>query len=304
MGGTQQDAVEIVVPTEVVETAAQSLGVFFEAICKVDRHANARDFLDLSKAYKRAMVLQCYTSIENRKLLEVGSGFGTNLAVWLKHFHVDARGVEPGSEGFNHGYLASRKLLEANGLDPERVMNASGEALPFADGSFDIVYSANVLEHTTDPEQVLREALRVLRPGGLLHMEMPNYLSFFEGHYMVVQPPILWRPMLWWWVKLVIRRDPAFVNTLQTKVNPVWCRQAVARLSREYPLTLVSLGEELFLKRLCQPFEFETKMAANEIGGLIGLVQRLNWGNWIGHLMVALRVYYPIYLTVRKSGRA
>jgi hypothetical protein len=37
---------------------------------------------------------------------------------------------------------------------------------------------------------------RVLRPGGLLHMEMPNYLSYFEGHYLVFQPPIIWKPML------------------------------------------------------------------------------------------------------------
>src|SRR4029077_17355172 len=106
-------------------------------------------------------------------------------------------------------------------------------------------YSANVLEHTQNPEQVLRESVRVLRRGGLLHMEMPNYLSYFEGHYMVVQPPIFWKPMLGWWVRVIFRRDPAFAQTLQTKINPLWCKRMVKELSRTYSLELISLGGDL-----------------------------------------------------------
>lgn len=291
---------EIVVPAEVFEIAAESVGAFFEPICKVDRHANVRDFLDPSKAYKRAGILQRYTSLESKKLLEVGSGFGTNLAVWIKRFHVDAYGVEPGGEGFNQGYIASRKLLAANGIDPDRVVNSAGESLPFADESFDVVYSANVLEHTAVPERVLSESLRVLRSGGLLHMEMPNYLSYFEGHYMVIQPPIFWKPMLAWWVRLVFRRDAAFARTLQTRINPVWCRRTVRKLARTYPLDLVSLGDDLFLERLSQAFTFETQMAASKLQGTIAALKKMNRGNWIGRLIVAVQGYYPIYLTIRK----
>jgi SAM-dependent methyltransferase len=294
---------EIVVPADVFETAAESIGAYFEPISRVDRKTCARDFLDLSKSFKRAAIIQRYTRLEGAKVLEVGSGFGTNLAVWLKHFQVDAYGVEPGGEGFNQGYLASRRLLAANGLDPERAINSTGEWLPFPDDSFDLVYSANVLEHTADPERVLMESVRVLRPGGVLHMEMPNYLSYFEGHYMVFQPPILWRPMLGWWVRLVFGRDPAFAATLQTKVNPVWCRRMVREVGKKYPLELVSVGEELFLERLTQPFTFEMQTVASKIGKAIGIFRRLNVGNWMGHLIVLLQGHYPIYLTVRK-GRA
>ncbi len=42
----------------------------------------------------------------------------------------------------------------------------AGERLPFADGSFDLVTLAWVLEHLDEPRQVLRELGRVLRPGG------------------------------------------------------------------------------------------------------------------------------------------
>ncbi len=293
---------EITVPPEIVEMAAQSIGAFFEPICKVDRHSNASDFLELSKSFKRAALLEKFERLAGKKVLEVGSGFGTNLAVWIRHFDADAYGVEPGGTGFNQGYIASRMLLAANGIAPERVMDSAGESLPFPDASFDIVYSANVLEHTADPERVFMESLRVLRPGGLLHMEMPNFLSYFEGHYMVVMPPILWKPMLAWWVWLVFRRDPAFARTLQTRVNPLWCRRQVKKAAKMYPLELISLGEEAFLERLTKAFQFEAQMVANSAGGMIAALQRINRGNWVGRLIVALQGHYPIYLTVRKGS--
>jgi ubiquinone/menaquinone biosynthesis C-methylase UbiE len=295
---------EIVVPAKIFETVAESMGAFFEPISRVDRKTSSRDFLDLAKSYKRAEILKRYTSLDSKKLLEVGSGYGTNLAVWLRHFNVDAYGVEPGGEGFNQGYLASRELLAANGMDPERVCNATGEHLPFPDESFDIVYSANVLEHTENPEQVLKESVRVLRRGGLLHMEMPNYLSYFEGHYMVMQPPIIWKPLLPWWVRFVIRRDPAFARTLQTQINPVWCRRMVKEIARTHPLELISLGDDLFLERLSHNFVFETTVVAGRLQGLIGVLRTINRGNWVGRVIVALQAHYPIYLTVRKGPAA
>jgi SAM-dependent methyltransferase len=56
-------------------------------------------------------------------------------------------------------------------------------ALGFAAGSFDFVYSFNSFEHFPDPEIVLQEALRVLRPGGYLYLEFgPLWLSPRGAH--------------------------------------------------------------------------------------------------------------------------
>lgn len=198
--------------------------------------------------------------------------------------------------------MASQKLLQANGIDPGRVTNAFGESLPFADKSFDIVYSANVLEHTQNPEQVLREAMRVLRDDGRLFIEIPNFLSYFEGHYMVVMPPVLWRPILAWWVKLAFRRDPSFVYTLQTKINPIWARRQVRELSKLYRFDETSIGQEMFLNRLSKSFAFEAKIVEGRIGGLMRAVQAVNAGNWLGHLFIALQAYYPIYIKLHKIG--
>lgn len=54
---------------------------------------------------------------------------------------------------------------------------ADGQSLPFAEASFDAVGLYSVLEHVPDPELVLSEGLRVLRPGGRLIVVGPHLLS-------------------------------------------------------------------------------------------------------------------------------
>lgn len=60
---------------------------------------------------------------------------------------------------------ATQRLAETRGA---RVMEADASALPFAEGSFDLVSVANSLHHFRSPGKVLAEALRVLAPGGHL----------------------------------------------------------------------------------------------------------------------------------------
>lgn len=53
----------------------------------------------------------------------------------------------------------------------------AGEPLPYADDSFDLLISMDVIEHLPDPKPWLRENIRVLRPGGHLFLTTPNYGS-------------------------------------------------------------------------------------------------------------------------------
>jgi SAM-dependent methyltransferase len=50
---------------------------------------------------------------------------------------------------------------------------ATAERLPFADGELDFVWIFDMLEHVDDPDLVLREAARVIRPGGGFHIVLP-----------------------------------------------------------------------------------------------------------------------------------
>jgi SAM-dependent methyltransferase len=95
-------------------------------------------------------------------VLEIGPGGGNNLA-FLSTPRRDLRwiGVEPNP--FFHDRLRARG--ERLGIDVD-VRSATAEALPVADHSVDAVISTLVLCSVRDPEVVLREVRRVLRPGG------------------------------------------------------------------------------------------------------------------------------------------
>ncbi|MDQ3896159.1 MAG: class I SAM-dependent methyltransferase, partial [Actinomycetota bacterium] len=54
-------------------------------------------------------------------------------------------------------------------------VNGDAIALPFADGSFDRVIAAEVLEHVVDDRAAMAELARVLRPGGTLAVTVPRW---------------------------------------------------------------------------------------------------------------------------------
>ena len=58
----------------------------------------------------------------------------------------------------------------------------SGMQLPFADGSVDICYSSNVLEHVPEPWRMAEEMVRVTRPGGLVYLSYTVWFGPWGGH--------------------------------------------------------------------------------------------------------------------------
>lgn len=75
-------------------------------------------------------------------------------------------------------------LGELSGLgepEPGTVLG-SGMDLPFADGSFDVTYSSNVLEHVPDPWRMADEMVRVTKPGGLVFLSYTLWWGPWGGH--------------------------------------------------------------------------------------------------------------------------
>jgi SAM-dependent methyltransferase len=70
-------------------------------------------------------------------------------------------------------------------VDPRADVDAFCDAhdLPLPDGSFDAVICTAVLEHVLDPERVVAELRRVLRPCGLVYTEIPFMQQVHEGAY-------------------------------------------------------------------------------------------------------------------------
>jgi glycosyltransferase involved in cell wall biosynthesis/SAM-dependent methyltransferase len=97
------------------------------------------------------------------RLLDVGCGGG--------HFMAAARrqGWRPIGTDLSH-----EACLAVRGTAAAPAVSADADDLPFRTGVLDAVALVNVLDHTTRPRAVVREAARVLRPGGLLVVRVPN----------------------------------------------------------------------------------------------------------------------------------
>jgi SAM-dependent methyltransferase len=104
------------------------------------------------------------------RLVDVGSGTGALLAQ-LRPLAREAVGVEVDDEAL--------ALARSRGLD---VREAQAGALPFADGSVDVVTSFDVLEHLDDDVAAGREIRRVLRPGGAAIVTVPAYSWLWTEH--------------------------------------------------------------------------------------------------------------------------
>ncbi len=69
---------------------------------------------------------------------------------------------------------------------------ARGEDLPFDDDSVDVVVLNHIYEHVVDPEAVVADIHRVLRPGGLLYLGVGHRWQLIEPHHRL--PFLSWLP--------------------------------------------------------------------------------------------------------------
>ncbi len=104
-----------------------------------------------------------------RRALDIGCGRGLLLQA-LRDAGFQAIGTE----------LSGFAFTAAPGV---ALVHARAEALPFADASFDLVVLWHVLEHVPDPAMALGEVARVLRPGGVLALAVPNFGSWQARHF-------------------------------------------------------------------------------------------------------------------------
>ncbi len=99
------------------------------------------------------------------RILDCGCGPGsitTGLARWAPD--GEAVGIDIGAEQLE----GARAIAREQGVTNVTFRQGSIFDLPFADDSFDVVFSQTVLFHVPHPEKALAEIKRVLRPGGLV----------------------------------------------------------------------------------------------------------------------------------------
>ncbi len=113
-----------------------------------------------------------WASLDGCRLLDVGCGLGMYTKAFRRYTPC-VFGVEIETERAREAWEQERV---------KGVVVAPGEALPFADESFDVVFNHEVLEHVTDDVRVVAEMVRVCRVGGRVVTFCPNRWYPFETH--------------------------------------------------------------------------------------------------------------------------
>lgn len=117
------------------------------------------------------MIRRAAPMVAGGRVLVDGSGVGT---------YVERLGAVAAQ---THGLdIEFERVAEGAKRGLARLVCGAGERLPYADNSFDVVLSHEVIEHVQDDRQATREMVRVLRPGGRLVMFCPNRWYPFETH--------------------------------------------------------------------------------------------------------------------------
>lgn len=119
-----------------------------------------------------------------REVLDLGCGAGVEVVRFARG-GARVTGVDIAASAI----ALTRQNLEQQGLDA-RLEVADGEALPFADNSFDFVYAHGVVQYTSSDERLVAEVRRVLKPEGLAMFQAYNRVSWLNALSQIMKVPL------------------------------------------------------------------------------------------------------------------
>lgn len=123
------------------------------------------------------------------RILDVGIGCGFSFHLITGRYphavgvDVDAKAVKVAKE------LLDRDASTGN------ILAGDGCRLPFPNDTFDAIICNTTIEHVEDPQSLLRDLNRVLKPDGVLYLTAPNRLWPIEGHFGL--PFLSYLPKRW-----------------------------------------------------------------------------------------------------------
>ena len=202
---------------------------------------------------------------KGKRVLELGVGMGADYLEWLKS-GGHAIGIDFTPRAVGHTArrcaLAGRRSLLAV---------ADAELLPFAEGTFDLVYSWGVAHHSPDTAAVFREIARILRPGGVARIAIYHYPSW--GSFLI-------------WARAALLQGRLFESVRSVVAN-----------------NLESPGTKLFTLReareLCRPFSRILDLRSQlGLGDLMSMKPSAKYSDPLSRLIFKV---YPRWL-IRRLG--
>ena len=119
--------------------------------------------------------LVAFDGYRGRSVLEVGCGAGVDLARFAKG-GAAVTGVDLAASAIE----LARANFRQQGLEGTFEV-ADGEQLPLSDNRFDLVYAHGVVQYTANPQKLVAECRRVLKPGGEAIFQVYNRVSWLNA---------------------------------------------------------------------------------------------------------------------------
>ncbi len=119
-----------------------------------------------------------------RAVLDVGCGAGVEVVRFAR-----AQALVTGTDVSASAVTLTRRNADQQG-QTVRLLVSDGQALPFADESFDFVYAHGVIQYAADDARVVSECHRVLRKGGTAMFQVYNRISWLHLLSKVMKTPL------------------------------------------------------------------------------------------------------------------
>ena len=187
-----------------------------------------------------AQVTGAAGALAGRHVLDLGCGMG-GFAV-----AAGRAGAYVTALDYNPAYCVITAVRAARYELPLAVVRGAGEALPLPAATYDIVTAWDVIEHVQQPEQMIAEIARVLRPGACAFVTVINRFAFRDPHYHLPLLNYLPRPVAELLIRLYGRskRDAAFHDRQRLHEMHYFTFGGFRRLAGSYGFTVIDLDEE------------------------------------------------------------
>ena len=110
-------------------------------------------------------------SIQYTNVLDIGCGDGAGISTLKKNADYTGLDISPTQIAYMKKNLITWKKKRSGSIS---LIEHDAVPLPFKPASFDLILACDVLEHVLEPEKLLHEIKRVLKPHGHLFVSVPN----------------------------------------------------------------------------------------------------------------------------------
>lgn len=165
---SKQDVAESTLPPELVTCRQRS-----------ELYYSSDELGGLNQAISRQMIRYWLRKIREYRpagrMLDIGCGLGGVLRVANAEFGYEPYGID----------LSERWVQYCHHRGLKNVQEGRFEDIVYEDQSFDVVIMTNILEHVRDPRSTLRKVHGILKPGGIVFIQVPN------ANYLVLKARLL-----------------------------------------------------------------------------------------------------------------